>query len=194
MTEFAVPEYSLEEVRGSMAVGSENGMKCTGVVLGASLALEGGNCITWPAESGEPDQPKGRPQTMRGAENRGRQARGESGRLLGFGLESGTYGADDEDSPDMPGPLYVFAAVYVVDWAGREERAYTKAYALPPDVAEGVRGGLEVIDAIKAVRGADAVTGRDCIRALTDGEVFGHEFFAHGVWKALCAYRDRVFG
>ena len=95
------------------------------------------------------DQPWGDEETIRGARSRAVAARESLGADLGIGLEGGVVEEDDG--------LRTCAWAVVVGEGDREGRGGSLAMPLPPVVAELVRGGLELGDAMDRVAGTQNV-------------------------------------
>lgn len=91
------------------------------------------------------EQPWGDDETIRGARSRAIAARHALGAELGIGIEGGVV--EDEDG------LRTCAWAVVVGAGDREGRGGSLAMPLPPVVAELVRGGLELGDAMDRVAG-----------------------------------------
>jgi inosine/xanthosine triphosphatase len=95
------------------------------------------------------EQPWGDDETIRGARSRAIGARRALRAELGIGLEGGVV--EDEDG------LRTCAWAVVVGAGDREGRGGSLAMPLPPIVAELVRGGLELGDAMDRVAGTQNV-------------------------------------
>jgi inosine/xanthosine triphosphatase len=109
-----------------------------------------------------PDQPWGDDETIRGARSRAEAARRALGADLGIGIEGGVV----EDAQG----LRTCAWAAVVGPAGREGTGGSLAMPLPPAVAELVRGGLELGDAMDRVAGTrDVKRGAGAVGLLTAG-------------------------
>lgn len=132
-----------------IAVGSTNPVK-----IGAARAVIGRVTTAARIEgiavsSTVREQPWGDEETIRGARSRAAAAREALGADLGIGLEGGVV--EEEDG------LRTCAWAVVVDAHDREGRGGSLAMALPPVVAELVRGGLELGDAMDRVAGTENV-------------------------------------
>jgi inosine/xanthosine triphosphatase len=121
-----------------VVVGSKNPVKisCTLAAFakgfGSSFLVEGVN-----AASGVADQPMGEEETFLGAQNRAHHAQ----RIFPeadywVGLEGGV--AEDEHG------MYAFAWILVLHVSGKSSRAKTGTFYLPNQVAELIRGGMEL--------------------------------------------------
>jgi inosine/xanthosine triphosphatase len=108
------------------------------------------------------DQPWGDDETIRGARSRAEAARRTLGADLGIGIEGGVV--EDERG------LRTCAWAAVVGPAGQEGTGGSLAVSLPPAVAELVRTGLELGDAMDRVAGThDVKRGQGAVGLLTAG-------------------------
>lgn len=108
------------------------------------------------------DQPWGDEETIRGARSRAVAARRALGADLGIGIEGGVV-EDDEG-------LRTCAWAAVVGSGGREGTGGSLAMPLPPAVAELVRTGLELGDAMDRIAGThDVKRGQGAVGLLTAG-------------------------
>jgi inosine/xanthosine triphosphatase len=108
------------------------------------------------------DQPWGDDETIRGARSRALAARHALGAELGIGIEGGVV--DDGQG------LRTCAWAAVVGPGGREGTGGSLAIPLPPVVAELVRTGLELGDAMDRVAGTrDVKRGKGAVGLLTAG-------------------------
>jgi inosine/xanthosine triphosphatase len=122
-----------------VAVGSENPVKvgATEQVAG-ELFEDGAEVVAVAVDSGVPEQPRGRAETVTGAENRAARAlEADPGADYGVGIEGGVA-----DLAERPG-------LYVIMWAAVSdgdalERGGGPALRLPDAVAERVRSGEEL--------------------------------------------------
>ena len=136
--------------------------------------------------SGVPDQPTSLSQTMEGARNRAenaRAARPESDYWVG--IEGGI-----EDSPLG---MTCFARVHVL---GRDEIAglgQTAVFYLPREVAELVRGGLELGPADDKIFGRDnSKQANGAIGLLTDDLIDREAYYTHALIMALVPFKNRA--
>jgi inosine/xanthosine triphosphatase len=147
-----------------IAVGSANPVKIGAVraVLGplAPHAMIEGVTVA----STVPDQPIGDEETIRGAVTRAKAALAATGADLGVGIEGGVV--DDE------GGMRTCAWAAIVDAGGRSGVGGSLAMALPPRVAEMIRGGMELGHAMDTLIGAhDTKRGAGAVGILTRGLV-----------------------
>lgn len=136
------------------------------------------------APSGVPAQPIGDAQTRAGARER---ARGALERVddadLAFGLEGGV--AFDEE-----GTAWAFSWVAAIDRHGTCGLARSAAFALPGELAEQLRAGAELGDAIDRTFGVDRgetrlKDGPGAVGLLTAGRIVRAELFRDAVVLAL---------
>ncbi|MEM6795517.1 MAG: inosine/xanthosine triphosphatase [Acidobacteriota bacterium] len=134
------------------------------------------------AASGVADQPMSDAETLEGARHRAREAeRQRPGADFCVGLEGGieSGGADD---------LLAFAWA-VVRARGREGRARTAAFQLPPEVARLVRSGLELGEAddrVFARRGSKRQGG--AVGLLTEGRLSRADLYVPAVLMAAVPF------
>ena len=135
-------------------------------------------------ESGVPDQPKSRAETMTGARNRAENARiqqPESDYWLGIegGIEDDTLG------------MACFAWVHILDRRGRSGWGQTAVFYLPREVAALVRAGLEVGHADDRVFGREnSKQSSGAIGLLTDDVIDREAYYAHAVIMALTPFKN----
>jgi inosine/xanthosine triphosphatase len=147
-----------------VAVGSTNPVKL-GAVRAILAPLAPSAVIAAVAvSSGVPDQPRGDEETIRGARARAQAARDALDADLGVGIEGGIV----EDREGMR--TCAWAAV-----AGRDGRVTvggSLAMPLPNEVADAVRGGVELGEAMDRVSGGrDTKRGSGAVGILTAGLV-----------------------
>jgi inosine/xanthosine triphosphatase len=156
-----MPSDLLADVR-LVAVGSTNPVK-----VGAACAVIARVAPTARVESVEVsstvrDQPWGDEETIRGARSRARAARRALDADFGIGIEGGVV--EDEQG------LRTCAWAVVVGPDDREGTGGSLAVPLPPAVAELVRDGLELGDAMDRVAGTqDVKRGQGAVGLLTAG-------------------------
>jgi inosine/xanthosine triphosphatase len=148
-----------------IAVGSTNPVK-----IGAARAVIA-QC--WPdagvegvsVPSGVSDQPFGDDETIRGALARAGAARAALGADLGVGIEGGVVERGD-------GSMFTCAWAAIVDADGRQGVGGSLAMPLPREVAEMIRGGLELGHAMdRLVREHNTKQGKGAVGILTAGLV-----------------------
>ncbi|MFA5551897.1 MAG: inosine/xanthosine triphosphatase [Trueperaceae bacterium] len=139
------------------------------------LSLEGVN-----AASGVADQPWGEADTRQGALNRAEAAlaAGPTAQLA-LGIEAGVV--------EEPGwPLWTFAWVVILGRDGVRGAARSATFAVPEQLAAGVRSGLELGDALDAAYGLRrAKDGPGAVGVLTGGLVDRPELYRTAVLLAL---------
>ena len=134
--------------------------------------------------SGVADQPMSRAETLAGAGTRARNAR-DARRESDFwvGIEGGI-----EDSPLG---MACFAWVVVLDRSGRIGRGQTAVFFLPDEVAELVRGGMELGHADDAVFERDnSKQANGAIGLLTDDVVGREAYYTHALIMALVPFKN----
>ena len=134
--------------------------------------------------SGVADQPMSRAETMAGARTRAenaRAARRESDFWLG--IEGGIE--------DTPLGMTCFAWVVVLDRDGRIGRGQTALFFLPVEVAELVRGGMELGHADDVVFDRDnSKQANGAIGLLTDDLVDREAYYVHALIMALVPFKN----
>ena len=145
-----------------VAVGSTNPVKIAAARAVISRVAPEANVEGLQVASTVPDQPWGDEETARGARARALAARATLGADLGIGIEGGVV--EDERG------LRTCAWAAVVGPDGREGTGGSLAMPLPPSVAELVRRGLELGDAMDQVAGThDVKRGPGAVGLLTAG-------------------------
>ena len=136
--------------------------------------------------SGVPDQPTSLSQTMEGARNRANNAhaaRPQSDYWVGIegGIEDSALG------------MTCFARVHVLGRDGVAGLGQTAVFYLPREVAELVRGGLELGAADDQVFGRDnSKQANGAIGLLTDDLVDREAYYTHAVIMALVPFKNRA--
>jgi len=135
--------------------------------------------------SGVPDQPRSVGETMEGARNRAENARvAEPESDFWVGIEGGI-----EDSPLG---MTCFARVHVLGREGITGLGQTAVFYLPREVAELVRGGLELGHADDKVFGRDnSKQANGAIGLLTDDLIDREAYYTHAVIMALVPFKNR---
>jgi inosine/xanthosine triphosphatase len=155
------PRPDLASIR-RIAVGSTNPVKVAAVRAVAARVAPHAAVEGVAVASGVPDQPHGDDETARGALARARAAL--AGAELAVGLEGGIV----EDEQGMRTCAWAAA----IDRAGRVGVGGSLAMRLPRRVAELVRAGLELGDAMDRVSGERLVKhGAGAVGILTAGLV-----------------------
>jgi inosine/xanthosine triphosphatase len=160
-----------------VAVGSTNPVKVGAARAVLQRLASSAEVVGLAVASGVPDQPWGDEETIRGALARARAARAAHDADVGIGLEGGVVANAD-------GSVRTCAWAAVVGRDGREGLGGSLAMPLPGRVAELVRGGMELGDAMDAVTGSrDVKRGAGAVGILTRGLVTRQE-----AYEALIAY------
>jgi inosine/xanthosine triphosphatase len=127
--------------------------------------------------SGVPDQPWGDDETIRGARTRAVGACGATDADIGIGIEGGVVDVGH-------GVVRTCAWAVAVARDGREGVGGSLAMTLPPQVAELVRGGMELGHAMDAITGSHNVKqGVGAVGILTGGLVTRQQ-----AYETLAAY------
>lgn len=132
------------------------------------------------AASGVADQPWGEAETRQGALNRAEAALAlEPAAYLAVGIEAGVV--------QEPGwPLWTFAWIVALDRSGVRGAARSATFAVPEELAAGVRGGLELGDALDAAYGLQrAKDGPGAVGVLTGGLIDRPELYRTAMLLAL---------
>jgi inosine/xanthosine triphosphatase len=180
-----MPSDPLADVR-LVAVGSANPVK-----LGAARAVIARVAPTARVESIEVastvrDQPWGDEETIRGARSRARAARLALDAELGVGIEGGVV--DDEEG------LRTCAWAVVVGPDDREGVGGSLAMPLPPVVADLVRDGLELGEAMDRVAGThDVKRGQGAVGLLTAGLIDRQRAYEALITYALSPFLSPVY-
>jgi len=160
-----------------VGVGSGNPVK----VAATERALAGRDVTVEavPVESGVSEQPRGRAETVTGAENRARRALAAGDYDLGVGIEGGVATPSDLDGRF----LIMWAAATDGDRTGR---GGGPSFRLPDDVAARVAAGEELGPVMDEVLGREGVAREGgAAGALTDGAVDREAALATAVAGAL---------
>jgi len=162
-----------------VAVGSTNPVKvgATERVVAEHFEAE----VTGVAvDSGVPEQPRGRQETVTGAENRAARAlEAEPEAAYGVGIEGGVAALDER-----PG-------LYVIMWAAvsdgeRVERGGGPTLRLPDDIAERVRVGEELGPVLDDLLDTDGIKKRaGAAGVLTGGAIDRESALTHAVAGAF---------
>lgn len=160
----------------NVAVGSTNPVKRQAVerVLDRSASVR-----AIAVDSGVPEQPRGRAETIQGAENRAQAALAETTADLAVGIEGGVGTIPERDG------------LYLLMWAAagdghRLERGGGASLRLPAAVAKRVRQGEElgpVMDDRLDTTGV--ATGQGAAGILTGGAIDRESALAHAVAGAV---------
>lgn len=137
-------------------------------------------------DSGVADQPRGHAETIRGAENRAREAIAAGGFDLGIGIEGGVADlAADGWTADGSGELYLVMWAAATD-GSRTARGGGPSFPLPDGVAAQVREGAELGPVMDDVLGESDVAKRQgAAGAFTNGRVDRDAALATAVAGAL---------
>ncbi len=134
--------------------------------------------------SGVSDQPLSAAETMTGAHNRASNARAaQPDADFWVGIEGGIE--------DTPLGMTCFARVHVLGRDGREGLGQTAVFYLPREVAELVRGGLELGHADDQVFGRDnSKQANGAIGILTDDVIDREAYYTHAMIMALVPFKN----
>ncbi|WP_096390765.1 DUF84 family protein [Halopenitus persicus] len=164
-----------------IGVGSGNPVKRAAV----ASVLEGSVEVV-PVDSGVSEQPRGRSETVRGADTRAAAAL-EAGYDLGVGLEGGVATVDGRDG------------LFLIMWATLDDgatvgRGAGPSVRLPADVARRVRNGEELGPVMADVTGDAGLAERDgAIAAFTNGRLDRTEALATAVAGACGPFETDLY-
>ena len=170
-----------------ITVASQNPVKLKAALTAFSRMFPGGSFevagVSVP--SGVPDQPMSLNETIAGAKNRAENARAAAPEAdFWVGIEGGV-----EDSGLG---MACFARVHVLGRDGRTGLGQTAVFYLPQEIAELVRGGLELGHADDRVFGRDnSKQANGAIGLLTDDVVDREAYYIHAVIMALTPFKNR---
>jgi inosine/xanthosine triphosphatase len=168
-----------------VAVGSANPVKRAAVERALDGRITSVRAVT--VDSGVPEQPRGRQETITGAENRARRAREETGAVLGIGIEGGVETLNDRDG------------LYLIMWAAatdgdRIERGGGPTIRLPAAVAERVRAGGELGPELDALFDREGIARQEgAAGLLTDGLTDREQALAQAVAAAVGPFFSDAF-
>jgi inosine/xanthosine triphosphatase len=169
-----------------VAVGSTNPVKLA--AARAVVARVASAALVESVEVGSTvrDQPWGDEETIRGARSRARAARRALDAELGVGIEGGVV--EDEQG------LRTCAWAVVVGPDDREGVGGSLAMPLPPVVADLVRDGLELGDAMDRVAGThDLKRGQGAVGILTGGLIDRQRAYEALITYALAPFLSPVY-
>lgn len=162
-----------------VVVGSTNPVK-VGATERALADLFEADVVGLDVASGVPEQPRGRGETVTGAENRAARAlEADSGAAYGVGIEGGVASLDEQ-----PG-------LYLVMWAAvgdgeRIERGGGPVFRLPESIAERVRAGEELGPVLDDVLDTEGLSERAGAAGVLTGHAVDRESaLAHAVAGAF---------
>lgn len=159
-----------------VAVGSTNPVKVSAVRAVIARVAPAARIEGIQVSSTVRDQPWGDEETIRGARSRAEAARRTLSADLGVGIEGGVV----ED----PQGLRTCAWAAVVGESGRVGTGGSLAMLLPPTVAELVRTGLELGDAMDQIAGTHDVKRRQGAVGLLTGGLIDRQ----RAYEALVTY------
>ncbi len=169
-----------------VAVGSANPVKVAAARAVIARVAPDARVEGLQVASTVPDQPWGDDETARGARARALAACEALGADLGIGIEGGVV--DDERG------LRTCAWAAVVGADGREGTGGSLAMPLPPSVAELVRRGLELGDAMDQVAGThDVKRGPGAVGLLTAGLIDRQRAYEALITYALAPFLAAEF-
>ncbi|WP_459193618.1 inosine/xanthosine triphosphatase [Halosimplex sp. J119] len=170
-----------------VAVGSENPVKirATERVVDDLFDAEVAGVAV---DSGVPEQPRGRTETVTGAENRAARAlEVDPDAAYGVGIEGGVAELDER-----PG-LYLIMWAAVTD-GERLERGGGPLLRLPDDVAERVRSGEELGPVLDDLLDTEGVSERAGAAGVLTGEAVDRESaLAHAVAGAFGPFATDLY-
>lgn len=168
-------------------VGSQNPVKIAAAQAGfAQMFPSAAFDVTGvAAASGVPAQPMGDAETLRGALNRAHNAREHyPDAAYTVGIEGGAALHDDDT-------LSVFAWVVVLNVHGQTGRGKTGTFFLPDEVAQHVRGGMELGDADDLVFGRqNSKQDTGSVGLLTGDALTRTSYYHHAVMLALIPFKN----
>lgn len=166
-----------------IAIGSTNPVKRRAAesVLGGLYATA--EFIAVEVDSGVPAQPWGEVETRTGAINRARAAQRACNADLGVGFEGGVM--------DTEIGIFLCAWVAVADRAGSVGVGGSTNMQLPPAVADLLRQGIELGEAMDRLFSTEGLKHREgAVGAFTDGLVTRQEAFEFSLKLALARFRS----
>ncbi|WP_123538747.1 inosine/xanthosine triphosphatase [Halosimplex salinum] len=151
-----------------VAVGSTNPVKVAATERVVEELFEA-TVVGVAVDSGVPDQPTGRAETVTGAENRAARAlEADTDATYGVGIEGGVA-----DIGERPG-LYLIMWAAVAD-GERLERGGGPSLRLPDDIADRIRAGEELGPVLDGVLDTDGIKERVGAAGVLTGEVVDRE-------------------
>jgi inosine/xanthosine triphosphatase len=172
-----------------VAVGSENPVKIGATKRVAGELFEGGvEVVAVGVDSGVLEQPRGRTETLTGAENRAARAlEADSDADYGVGIEGGVT-----DLTERPG-LYLIMWAAVTD-GDRLERGGGPALRLPDAIAERVRDGGELGPVLDDRLDTDGLRERaGAAGVFTGGAIDRESALAHAVAGAFGPFATEFY-
>ena len=171
-----------------VAVGSTNPVKVGAARAVLQRLASRAEVEGFAVASGVPDQPWGDDETIRGALARARAARAAHDADLGIGIEGGVVTNAD-------GSVRTCAWAAVVGRDGQQGLGGSLAMPLPDAVAELVRGGMELGQAMDKVTGErDVKRGAGAVGILTRGLVTRQEAYEALIAYALVPFLQQAMG
>jgi inosine/xanthosine triphosphatase len=169
-----------------VAVGSTNPVKVGAVRAVIARVAPTARVESVEVSSSVRDQPWGDEETIRGARSRARAARDALAADLGIGIEGGVVESEQG--------LRTCAWAAVVGRSDREGAGGSLAMPLPPVVAELVRDGLELGDAMDRVAGTHGVKRREgAVGLLTAGLIDRQQAYETLITYALAPFLTPAF-
>jgi len=162
-----------------VAVGSTNPVKQRAV----ESVLEDATVTPIAVDSGVPEQPRGRAETIQGADTRARRALSEGDAAIAVGIEGGV------------GTVSRCDGLYLLMWAtaadgDRLERGGGPSIRLPETVADRIHDGEELGPVMDDWLDTSGVaTGQGAAGVLTGGAIDRESALAHAVAGALGPFR-----
>lgn len=174
--------------RQTIVVASKNPTKIRAAEQGFVQLLPGSYEVRGVSvPSGVPDQPFSDEETLRGAENRVKNARDEEPDAdYWVGIEGGVH----SEKPNE-GAIQSFAWIVVTSKQGRTGKARTAAYNLPEETASLLRQGMELGHADDAVFGKSNTKHHSgSVGLLTDDVVDRTSYYVQAVILALIPFKN----
>lgn len=168
-----------------VAVGSLNPVKeaATAQALGDRVT----ETLPVAVDSGVSEQPRGRSETISGAENRATAALAETDCAYGVGIEGGVAGVDGAEG------------LFLIMWAAVTDgehwgRGGGPTLRLPAEIAARVRDGEELGPVMDDHLGTEGIaTDQGAAGVLTDGSIDRESALAHGVSAAFGPFLADVY-
>lgn len=169
-----------------IAVGTENQAKIQAVRHGFDAAGHGpAEIVGIKVSSGVPDQPFGMVETYTGAINRAERALARDEKAdIGVGLEGGLL--------EGASTFFNVGIVHIIGRNGLTGVGMSRGHILPPAVAERIRTGEELSDAVAAIYQTNTIEDRDCSGVITEGYLTVTKQYAEAIELALHNYLQNV--
>jgi inosine/xanthosine triphosphatase len=176
-------------IRVAIASGNPVKRRATLEAVRVALGHDDVEAIVVDVDSGVPDQPVGDEETLRGARNRVDAARTVLPEAdFWVGLEGGVLERD--------GNLECMAWIVVLGRCGPDAQltrgeSRTATFALPSEIADLVRRGVELGEATDEIMGGkDTKSSTGTVGPLTGGVIDRVAYYAHAMVLALVPFRN----